>query len=340
MIRLTQYSKAAGCGCKIAPADLQKILKTDFNFSDENVLVGNSSNDDAAVYQLSEDTCIISTTDFFMPIVDDAFDFGRIAACNAISDVYAMGGKPLMAIAILAWPTDKLGHELAQKVLDGARTICKDAGIILAGGHSVESVEPIFGLAVTGSVKKANIKKNNSVKLGDLLYLTKPLGTGVLSTAMKRELLEAEDYENLVRVMTTLNSVGEELGSLESVNAMTDITGFGLIGHLSEMLEGTEFSAEIENSKIPLIKNLDKYTGKFIFPDNTTRNYNAYKDKVKWLGGTEFLNLCDPQTSGGLLVSVEANFKDKFEAVLNMNGIEIHCIGQVVKAKELLIEIS
>ncbi len=339
MIRLTQYSKAAGCGCKIAPSDLQKILKTEINFNDSNLLVGNSNNDDAAVYEIENGNCIISTTDFFMPIVDDAFDFGRIAACNAISDVYAMGGKPLMAIAILAWPTEKLGHELAQKVLDGARTVCNEARIALAGGHSVESQEPIFGLAVTGIAKKNNIKKNNSAQKNDLLYLTKPIGTGVLSTAMKRDLLVEEDYFELVKVMTSINFIGEKLGTLSYVNAMTDVTGFGLIGHLTEMLETTNYSAIIKNTKIPLIKNLENYTSKFIFPDNTTRNYNAYKEKVKWLGGTEFLNLCDPQTSGGLLISVNENNKIEFEKILEENRIEINCIGTITDRTEFMVEI-
>src|SRR4051812_36897065 len=205
MIKLTQYSKAAGCGCKIAPQVLQEILSGLNSIKDKNLLVGNESNDDAAVYDIGNDQCIISTTDFFMPIVNDAFDFGQIAAANSLSDVYAMGGKPLMAIAILGWPVEKIPVKEAQRVLQGATHICKQAEIPLAGGHSIDSPEPIFGLAVTGLVHKGHIKKNNTVKEGDLLYLTKPLGSGILATALKRDKLVAEHYPILIKSMTTLN---------------------------------------------------------------------------------------------------------------------------------------
>jgi len=209
-IKLTQYSKGAGCGCKIAPGVLENILKSNLKFEDKNLLVGYGSKDDAAVYDIGNGDAIISTTDFFTPIVDDAKDFGMIAAANAISDVYAMGGRPLMAVAILGWPIEKLNAELAQKVLDGARYICNEANIPLAGGHSIDSAEPIFGLAVTGIVKKDHIKKNNSVKEGDLLFLTKPLGSGILSSALKRGQLKDGDYEKLISVMTSLNKMGED----------------------------------------------------------------------------------------------------------------------------------
>src|ERR1700741_1953224 len=210
-MKLTQFSKAAGCGCKIAPAVLEEILKTNSKEQFISLLVGNESKDDAAVYDIGNDQCIISTTDFFMPVVDDAFDFGRVASANAISDVYAMGGKPLMAIAILGWPVEKIPVEFAQQVLEGSRQICKEAGIPLAGGHSVDSAEPIFGLAVTGIVKKQDLKKNNTVKQGDVLYLTKPLGTGILSTALKRGQLKERDYSKLIEVMCALNKAGEIL---------------------------------------------------------------------------------------------------------------------------------
>ena len=234
-IKLTQFSKGGGCGCKIAPSVLQQILSTEKKDLFANLLVGNESTDDAAVYQLNEDIAVISTTDFFVPIVDDAFDFGRIAAANAISDVYAMGGKPLMAIAILGWPVDKLSVEEAQKVLEGGRNICAEAGIPLAGGHTIDTSEPIFGLAVTGTVHPSQIKKNNTAQEGDHLFLTKSVGVGVLSTALKRGLLKDEHYKILLQQMRSLNKVGEELGKLESVHAMTDVTGFGLLGHLIEM---------------------------------------------------------------------------------------------------------
>jgi selenide,water dikinase len=339
-MKLTQFSKAAGCGCKIAPAVLEEILKTSSKGSFAELLVGNESKDDAAVYDIGNDQCIISTTDFFMPIVDDAFDFGRVASANAISDVYAMGGKPLMAIAILGWPVEKIPVELAQQVLEGSRAVCKAAGIPLAGGHSVDSAEPIFGLAVTGMVKKTHLKKNNTVKEGDLLYLTKPLGTGILSTALKRGQLKEGDYTKLLDVMCSLNSAGELFGSLEYVHALTDVTGFGLVGHLLEMLEGSKLSASLQLEHIPKINGVDQYTAQFIFPDNTTRNYNAYKEKVNGMNGTEFLLLCDPQTSGGLLVSVDSRKQDEFEQELKKLDLPVHLIGNACVAMERVIHIS
>jgi selenide,water dikinase len=236
-IKLTQYSHGAGCGCKIAPAVLDKILHSDFKSAGfSKLLVGNESKDDAAVYELDNDNCIISTTDFFMPIVDDAFTFGKIASVNAISDVYSMGGNPIMALAILGWPVDKLPAELAQKVLDGAREVCREANIPLAGGHSIDSPEPIFGLAVTGTVSKANLKKNNTAHAGNLLYLTKPLGVGIITTAQKRGLALNEDVTRAVTYMTTLNAVGAAISKHNFVTALTDITGFGLLGHSARSL--------------------------------------------------------------------------------------------------------
>lgn len=330
-MKLTQYSKAAGCGCKIAPAVLEEILRTDALQQFEKLLVGNESKDDAAVYEIDNGQCIISTTDFFMPIVDDAFDFGRIASANAISDVYAMGGKPLMAIAILGWPVEKIPVELARKVLEGSRAVCKAAGIPLAGGHSVDSAEPIFGLAVTGIADKLHLKKNNTVKKGDLLYLTKPLGTGILSTALKRGLLKEEDYTALVETMCSLNKAGEVFGTMNYVHALTDVTGFGLVGHLLEMLEGNRLSANLQLGAIPKIQGADAYTAQFIFPDNTTRNYNAYKDRVQGMDGTEFLLLCDPQTSGGLLVSVGQEHQLKFEEQLKKLDLPVWQIGNIIE---------
>lgn len=329
-IKLTQYSHGAGCGCKIAPAMLDKILNSDFKSAGfSKLLVGNESKDDAAVYELDNNTCIISTTDFFMPIVDDAFTFGKIASVNAISDVYAMGGNPIMALAILGWPMDKLPVELAQKVLDGAREVCREANIPLAGGHSIDSPEPIFGLAVTGMVSKPNLKKNNTARAGNLLYLTKPLGVGIITTAQKRGLALNEDVTRAVSYMTTLNVVGTAISKHSFVTALTDITGFGLLGHLLEVCEGSGVSAEINYSAVPLIENLNYYTSRMIYPDNTMRNWQSYDKKVKGIGAESLLTLCDPQTSGGLLICVDADSQNEFETVMTSLGFQLQPIGKL-----------
>lgn len=329
-VKLTQYSHGAGCGCKIAPAVLDKILNSDFKSAGfSKLLVGNESKDDAAVYELDNNTCIISTTDFFMPIVDDAFTFGKIASVNAISDVYAMGGNPIMALAILGWPVDKLPVELAQKVLDGAREVCREANIPLAGGHSIDSPEPIFGLAVTGMVSKPNLKKNNTARAGNLLYLTKPLGVGIITTAQKRGLALNEDVTRAVSYMTTLNVVGTAISKHSFVTALTDITGFGLLGHLLEVCEGSGVSAEINYSAVPLIENLNYYTSRMIYPDNTMRNWQSYDKKVKGIGAESLLTLCDPQTSGGLLICVDADSQNEFETVMTSLGFQLQPIGKL-----------
>ncbi|MDH4058270.1 MAG: selenide, water dikinase SelD [Cyclobacteriaceae bacterium] len=328
--KLTQYSHGSGCGCKIAPATLEKILKSEnAKTSFANLLVGNESKDDAAVYELADGNCIISTTDFFMPIVDDAFTFGSIASTNAISDVYAMGGNPLMAIAILGWPVEKLPAELAQEVLAGSRSVCERAGIPLAGGHSIDSPEPIFGLAVTGLVRKQNIKKNNTATDGCMLYLTKPLGVGMITTAHKRGVAQPEDFEEAIRVMTQLNTLGAKLGTVDYVKAMTDVTGFGLLGHLLEVCEGSNLSAEIYYSKIPLIKNISHYSSKMIYPDNTMRNWQSMDKKVSGIGSESLLTLCDPQTSGGLLVCVEEASVIEFDKFSKANGVEVKSFGRL-----------
>src|SRR4030095_6269466 len=347
LTKLTQYSHGAGCGCKISPKVLDEILKTDLSTPDnKNLLVGNNSKDDAAVYDLENGMALISTTDFFMPIVDDAFDFGRIAAANSISDVYAMGGKPLLAIAVLGWPVEKLPVELAQKVIEGGRTICNKAGIPLAGGHSIDSPEPIFGLAVTGMVNKENLKKNNTAEEGDLIFLTKPLGVGILSTAQKRELLKDEYLQLMVKQMTDLNKVGEELGKINGVTSMTDVTGFGLLGHLIEMAEGSSLSAEIFYNKIPIVDGVKDFIKRRIFPDATTRNWNSYHDKVRFEKGVDvmeaFTLLPDPQTNGGLLFSVKENAKDEIIALLRKFGMEnfIEPIGKFITKGEKMIEVK
>jgi selenide,water dikinase len=324
-IKLTQYSHGAGCGCKISPAILDKILHSPVNHpTDPRLLVGNDKRDDAAVLDLGNGTALISTTDFFMPIVDDAYDFGRIASANAISDVYAMGGRPVLAIAILGWPIDKLPPEVAQKVLEGSRAVCAEAGITLAGGHSIDCPEPVFGLAVTGLVDIAQLKQNSTATDGCRLYLTKPLGVGILSTAQKRGILLEEDAALALRSMTTLNKLGELFGKMDAVQAMTDVTGFGLLGHLSEMCEGSGLSAVIEFDKVPVIESLPFYIAKGCFPGGTTRNWNSYGHKVGSLTDYQKYVLADPQTSGGLLVAVleeQAGAFEKGLAVLNHHFI-------------------
>ena len=326
-IKLTQFSRGAGCGCKIAPKVLDEILKTNVTIPDnKKLLVGNSSNDDGAVYDLGNGTALISTTDFFMPIVDDAFDFGRIASANAISDVYAMGGKPILAIAVLGWPVEKLPAELAQKVLDGSRKICEEAGIPLAGGHSIDSAEPIFGLAVSGMVDIKNLKKNNTAKAGDIIFITKPLGVGVLSTAQKRGLIKEEHVAVMISQMTQLNKIGEALGKIEGVTAMTDVTGFGLLGHLIEMAEGSSCSAEINYSLLPVADGVKEYLSQRIVPDATYRNWNSYSTKTAFEKGVNVMEafnlLPDPQTNGGLLITVDEASVDEVKKLLKENGLE------------------
>lgn len=322
-IKLTQYSHGAGCGCKIAPHVLEQILRSNFVApKNDKLIVGNSTNDDAAVYDIGNGKGLISTADFFMPIVDDAFDFGKIASANSISDVYAMGGKPLMAVAILGWPINKLSPELAQQVIDGARTICAEAGIPLAGGHSIDSPEPIFGLAVTGMLDLKNLKRNDTSKEGDLLYLTKKIGVGILTTAEKKGLLKEEHMGVAAKQMMRLNTLGEKSGLLNYVHAMTDVTGFGLLGHLIEMAEGANLSAEIDYSKIPLINDLSFYISQMCVPDNSFRNWSGYDPKVSGITGDSLLTLCDPQTNGGLLIAIDPGSQIQFEELLIAEGLK------------------
>ncbi len=334
-IKLTQYSHGAGCGCKIAPAVLDQILKSGFKApSSDKLIVGNSSKDDAAVYDIGNGQGLISTTDFFMPIVDDAIDFGKIASANAISDVYAMGGSPLMAIAILGWPVNKLPVEIAQQVIEGAQIICAEAGISLAGGHSIDSPEPIFGLAVSGLIELKNLKQNNTAQTGDLIYITKKIGVGILATAEKKGLLKQEHKGIAAAQMIRLNKLGEKAARVKGVTAMTDITGFGLLGHLLEVAEGAGLSAEIEYSKIPLLDDLDFYTSQSCVPGSCFRNWNSYEPKVEGITGDSLLTLCDPQTNGGLLITVNPASRKEFEQLLIQEGYNefINPIG-VIKNK-------
>ncbi|MGZ3851431.1 MAG: selenide, water dikinase SelD [Flavisolibacter sp.] len=344
--KLTEYSKGGGCGCKIAPSVLEQIVRTENKITFEKLLVGNDSNDDAAVYQVNGDTAIISTTDFFMPIVDDAFDFGRIAAANSISDIYAMGGTPMMAIAILGWPIDKLPVEVAQKVLDGARAICKEVNIPLAGGHSIDSNDPIFGLAVTGSTALKNLKKNNTAKPGDFLFLTKAIGVGIVSTSVKRKLIKEEHYKALVTQLTTVNTIGESLGKVKGVHAMTDVTGFGLLGHLTEMAEGSGVSAELQYDSFKRVPGLEEYIQQKTIPGATTRNWNSYSNKVQIDKGIDEaevkLLLPDPQTNGGLLIAVSENAVDEVKKLLRQNKLQefINPIGRCIEKKEKVVYVK
>lgn len=321
-IKLTQFSRGSGCGCKIAPSVLEKILKNQKSSPlFERLIVGNNSNDDAAVWDMGNENYLITTADFFTPIVDDAFQFGRIAAANAVSDVYAMGGKPIFALSLLGWPVDKLPVELAAEVLRGATEICNSIGIPIAGGHSIDTVEPLFGLSVNGMVKKHHLKKNDTARENDLLLLTKPLGSGIISAAQKRGIVTEEDYQNALEVMTEVNIAGAELAKVKGITAMTDITGFGLIGHLIEMAAGSNLTAEISYDAMPMLPGLHYYIEKMTFPDNTYRNWNSYEKQVQGITGPSFIVLNDPQTNGGLLISVEQHSYEEVAEILKSFSI-------------------
>ncbi len=343
-IKLTQYSHGAGCGCKISPQILDKILHSNLAIPDnKKLIVGNHTKDDAAVYDLGNGTALISTTDFFMPIVDDPFDFGRIASANAISDVYAMGGKPVLAIAILGWPINKLSPDVAQKVIEGARSICLEAGISLAGGHSIDSPEPIFGLAVSGLISIENIKQNNKAQEDDLLFLTKPLGVGILTTAQKQELLLKEHTNLATKQMMQLNKAGELLSNINDVHAMTDVTGFGLLGHLIEMTEGSGLSAVIDFEKVPrIIDNIKFYIDQKCVPGGTNRNWESYGDKIASISDYQKAILADPQTSGGLLIAASYEAVSEVKNLLRQQGLDkfLNPIGKFISKKEKIIFIE
>lgn len=328
IVRMTEYSHGSGCGCKISPQVLDTILQSNLPAMDfPSLLVGNGSRDDAAVCDIGNGTAIISTTDFFMPIVDDPHTFGRIAATNAISDVYAMGGKPIMAIAIFGWPLDKLPAEVGQQVIEGGRHVCQQAGIPLAGGHSIDAPEPIFGLAVTGMVNTDQIKQNNTAQAGDLIYLTKPIGIGILSTAQKRKKMLPEHLHIAEDVMCTLNDIGTALAALPAVTAMTDVTGFGLAGHLREVCEGSGLQAVLQFDAIPLLPHVDDYREQGCSPSGAQRNYESYGAYLSPLDKRQQQILCDPQTSGGLLVMVKADEQDAFLRLTQQAGLQLSPIG-------------
>ena len=334
-IRLTEYSHGAGCGCKISPALLEDMLKSEAAHGvPDALLVGNHSKDDAAAFDLGNGTAVLSTTDFFMPIVDDPFKFGQIAATNAISDIYAMGGTPLMAIAIFGWPIDKLPAEVGRQVIEGGRQACANAGIPLAGGHSIDAPEPIFGLAVTGLVNTDRLRRNDTAEPGCRLFLTKPLGIGILTTAQKQKKIAPEHLEMAIEQMCTLNRAGAAFARLPQVTAMTDVTGFGLLGHLLELCEGSDVAAEIDYAAVPVLPHVKDYLAQGCTPGGTQRNFASYGHKVGELTEEQKYLLCDPQTSGGLLVAVREEGVPDFLQTAREQGLDLRPIGRTLEARE------
>jgi selenide,water dikinase len=340
-IKLTKYSHGAGCGCKIAPKVLENILQTQTpQAPDERLLVGNSTKDDAAVYDLGNGEAIVSTTDFFMPIVDDPFDFGQIASVNAISDVYAMGATPIMAIAILGWPINDLPAEVAQQVLEGSRHACGRAGISLAGGHSIDAPEPIFGLAVSGRIRIEHLKKNDSATAGCKLFLTKPLGVGIITTAQKKGIVSEEDLALARESMLRLNNAGEQFARLPYVTAMTDVTGFGLLGHLTEICEASGISAVVNSELVPRFPVADHYIAQKSMPGGTQRNFDSYGHHISELSDGQKALLCDPQTSGGLLLAVEAGQQEAFVKIAEQElGLKLQAFGETTERQDKLISV-
>lgn len=333
--RLTSLSHGGGCGCKIAPGVLQSILqRADFALPIPSaLLVGIETSDDAAVYQINESQAIVATTDFFMPVVDDPFHFGQIAATNAISDVYAMGGTPLFALALVGMPINTLPLETIRKVLEGGEAVCAAAGIPVAGGHSIDSVEPIYGLVVIGLVDPRHLKRNSGAIAGDVLVLGKPLGVGIYSAALKKDKLAPADYEAMIATTTKLNSAGPELGRIRNVHALTDVTGFGLLGHLLELARGSALSARIAFSSVPLLPNALTYAKAGNVTGASARNWAGYGEAVHFasgMGDVERAILTDPQTSGGLLVSCSPDAVDEVMAVFARHGfLDAATIGQL-----------
>jgi selenide,water dikinase len=339
-VKLTEYSHGAGCGCKISPMLLDEILQsTRPNIDYPALLVGNEHKDDAAAFDLGNGTSVLSTTDFFMPIVDDPFTFGRIAATNALSDIYAMGGRPLMAISIFGWPIEKLSAEVARQVIDGGRAVCEEAGIPLAGGHSIDSPEPIFGLAVTGIVENKNLMKNSTAEEACEIFLTKPLGIGILSTAQKQKKIEEGHIEPAIEAMTTLNKAGAEFALLEGVVSMTDVTGFGLLGHLSEICEASGIGARVWFDKVPLLPNVEKYRELGCIPGGARKNFMSYGHKISPMSQQQREILCDAQTSGGLLVIVKKSAVAEFLQSAKNFSLALEAIGETSAQGEHLIEV-
>jgi selenide, water dikinase len=322
--RLTSLSHGGGCGCKIAPGVLAQLLKGSLpsrRYAD--LMVGTDTSDDAAVFRLNETQAVVATTDFFMPIVDDPFDFGRIAATNALSDIYAMGGRPLLALAIVGMPINTLSQETIRDILRGGETVCDRAGIPIAGGHSIDSVEPIYGLAVTGVVDPKNVKRNSSARSGDVLILGKPLGVGIFSAAFKKGLLDDAGYRAMIETTTQLNVPGMELSNFAGVHAMTDVTGFGLLGHLLEMCRGSGLAARITAAHLPLLPGLQALARSGIATGASARNWQSYGEDVRLaphLDAPFQAMLTDPQTSGGLLVACDPDESSAVQATFARLG--------------------
>jgi selenide,water dikinase len=334
-IKLTSFSHGGGCGCKIAPGVLSEILKKSTGFPvPKELMVGIETADDAAVYKLNDEQALIATTDFFMPIVDDPFDFGRIAATNAISDVYAMGGTPIMALALVGMPVNKLPLETIGKIIQGGESICAEAGIPIAGGHTIDSVEPIYGLVVLGLVHPSKVKRNADARAGDVLILGKPLGVGVLSAALKKDKLDAEGYAAMIANTTKLNKPGKALADLAGVHALTDVTGFGLLGHLLELARGAKLSAQLDMARIPLLPGVEQLAHDGYFTGASGRNWDAYGMDVELganVSDTQRVLLTDPQTSGGLLVACDPASADEVLALFAREGFgHAAVIGRMV----------
>lgn len=335
-LRLTSFSHGGGCGCKIAPGVLAEILKKSSGFPvPPELMVGIETSDDAAVYQLNEHQALIATTDFFMPIVDDPYDFGRIAATNAISDVYAMGGTPIMALALVGMPINQIPLEVVGKVIEGGESICREAGIPIAGGHSIDSLEPIYGLVVMGLIHPSKIKRNSGAQIGDKLILGKPLGVGVLSAALKKQKLDAAGYASMIENTTKLNKPGQALSDLAGVHAMTDVTGFGLLGHLLEICRGAQVGAHIDSAAIPLLPQVRALAEAGCITGASARNFSAYGHEVEFHQNDAILQalLTDPQTAGGLLVACAPDAVDHVLALFQ--DAQFHqaaVIGDIVAA--------
>jgi selenide,water dikinase len=334
-VKLTSFSHGGGCGCKIAPGVLSEILKNSGGFPiPKELMVGIETADDAAVYKLNDEQALIATTDFFMPIVDDPYDFGRIAATNAISDVYAMGGTPIMALALVGMPINQLPVEVIGKIIKGGESICAEAGIPIAGGHTIDSVEPIYGLVVLGLVHPSKVKRNADARAGDVLVLGKPLGVGILSAALKKDKLDAAGYAAMIANTTKLNKPGRALSELDGVHALTDVTGFGLLGHLLELARGAGLTARLTMRQIPLLPDVQRLAEDGCITGASGRNWAGYGHAVGLAEGitpVQQMLLTDPQTSGGLLVSCAPDTVDAVLAIFREGGfMEAAVIGNMV----------